>query len=183
MSTETTLGAVHVFPSTASYEANKSSVGENDLSLVPVSLVPSGTIIQFAGKTIPDGYLSCNGALVSRTQFADLFAAIGTTWGTGDGKTTFKLPNMHHRFLEGTTTTSEVGTYVEAGLPNITGTFTSMYVSASGAFAVTSSGQCSLGNGYGSTGADFDASRSSGIYGSSQTVQPASLRVMAIIKS
>ena len=67
--------------------------------------------------------------------------------------------------------------------PNITGTFTSMYVSASGAFAVTSSGQCSLGNGYGSTGADFDASRSSGIYGSSQTVQPASLRVMAIIKS
>ena len=67
--------------------------------------------------------------------------------------------------------------------PNITGTFTSMYVSASGAFAVTSSGQCSLGNGYGSIGADFDASRSSGIYGSSQTVQPASLRVMAIIKS
>lgn len=118
MSTETTLGAVHVFPSTASYEANKGRVGENDLSLVPVSLVPSGTIIQFAGKTIPDGYLSCNGALVSRTQFADLFAAIGTTWGTGDGKTTFKLPNMHHRFLEGTTTTSEVGTYVEAGLPN-----------------------------------------------------------------
>lgn len=117
MSTKTTLGAVHVFPSTASYEANKSSVGENDLSLVPVSLVPSGTIIQFAGKTIPDGYLSCNGALVSRTQFADLFAAIGTTWGTGDGKTTFRLPNLHRRFVEGTTTISEVGTYVEAGLP------------------------------------------------------------------
>ena len=127
MSTETTLGTVHVFPSTASYEANKGRVGENDLSLVPVSLVPSGTIIQFAGKTIPDGYLSCNGALVSRTQFADLFAAIGTTWGTGDGKTTFRLPNMHHRFLEGTTTTSEVGTYVEAGLPNITGSFFGRY--------------------------------------------------------
>ncbi len=193
MSTETTLGAVHVFPSTASYEANKSSVGENDLSLVPVSLVPSGTIIQFAGKTIPDGYLSCNGALVSRTQFADLFAAIGTTWGTGDGKTTFKLPNMHHRFLEGTTTTSEVGTYVEAGLPNIsgegdwvfggyasTGTFTgSMYhVSLQNLPGATG------GNDYynGKPGIGIDASRSSSIYKASSTVQPASVRLLACIK-
>ena len=188
MSTETTLGAVHVFPSTASYEANKGRVGENDLSLVPVSLVPSGTIIQFAGKTIPDGYLSCNGALVSRTQFADLFAAIGTTWGTGDGKTTFKLPNMHHRFLEGTTTTSEVGTYVEAGLPNITGTVTGLdYGSGgwtSGAFNVlklypgtTISSESCAGQ------SSFMASRSSSVYGSSTTVQPSSGRSMILIKS
>lgn len=185
MSTETTLGAVHVFPSTASYEANKSSVGENDLSLVPVSLVPSGTIIQFAGKTIPDGYLSCNGALVSRTQFADLFAAIGTTWGTGDGKTTFKLPNMHHRFLEGTTTTSEVGTYVEAGLPNITGEGTLNWGrhTPSGAIEKTddwvgiSGGDSSFYN------TNFSASRSSSVYGSSTTVQPSSGRSMILIKS
>ena len=189
MSTKTTLGAVHVFPSTASYEANKSSVGENDLSLVPVSLVPSGTIIQFAGKTIPDGYLSCNGALVSRTQFADLFAAIGTTWGTGDGKTTFKLPNMHHRFLEGTTTTSEVGTYVEAGLPNITGEFPNndneyeKYYS--GAFSIGSvrlSGYSDAGDSTGQTGL-FRASRSSSTYGSSTTVQPSSVRSLFCIKT
>lgn len=206
MSTETTLGAVHVFPSTASYEANKSSVGENDLSLVPVSLVPSGTIIQFAGKTIPDGYLSCNGALVSRTQFADLFAAIGTTWGAGDGKTTFKLPNMHHRFLEGTTTTSEVGTYVEAGLPNITGSTSwdvnglgkaNLGYSSCGSSRVSNSGAMSVTAGsywacIGSSGGDFNgnnavvninARSSNSIYGSSSVVQPSSARLLFCIKS
>ena len=185
MSTETTLGAVHVFPSTASYEANKGRVGENDLSLVPVSLVPSGTIIQFAGKTIPDGYLSCNGALVSRTQFADLFAAIGTTWGTGDGKTTFKLPNMHHRFLEGTTTTSEVGTYVEAGLPNITGSFFGRYGGYySGAFTANSSYKSDAWAGTDpNPTSDFRASRSSSVYGAASTVQPASTRMLLCIKT
>lgn len=185
MSTKTTLGTVHVFPSTASYEANKSSVGENDLSLVPVSLVPSGTIIQFAGKTIPDGYLSCNGALVSRTQFADLFAAIGTTWGTGDGKTTFKLPNMHHRFLEGTTTTSEVGTYVEAGLPNISGSFVAVYKGneVSGAFSGNGTGRSKSGTDWDGQKINFSASSSSGVYDKSSTVQPSSLRALAIIKT
>lgn len=197
MSTETTLGAVHVFPSTASYEANKGRVGENDLSLVPVSLVPSGTIIQFAGKTIPDGYLSCNGALVSRTQFADLFAAIGTTWGTGDGKTTFKLPNMHHRFLEGTTTTSEVGTYVEAGLPNITGSakmdknasgFPVIFY-GSGALSVstrTISENVAYYNTSGVTPVEgvlsFSARSSNSIY-SGSTVQPSAIRLMLCIKT
>lgn len=206
MSTETTLGTVHVFPSTASYEANKGSVGANDLSLVPVSLVPSGTIIQFAGKTIPDGYLSCNGALVSRTQFADLFAAIGTTWGTGDGKTTFKLPNMHHRFLEGTTTTSEVGTYVEAGLPNITGSTSwdvnglgkaNLGYSSCGSSRVSNSGAMSVTAGsywacIGSSGGDFNgnnavvninARSSNSTYGSSSVVQPSSTRLLFCIKS
>ena len=206
MSTETTLGAVHVFPSTASYEANKGRVGENDLSLVPVSLVPSGTIIQFAGKTIPDGYLSCNGALVSRTQFADLFSAIGTTWGTGDGKTTFKLPNMHHRFLEGTTTTSEVGTYVEAGLPNITGSTSwdvnglgkaNLGYSSCGSSRVSNSGAMSVTAGsywacIGSSGGDFNgnnavvninAKNSNSVYGSSSVVQPRSTRLLFCIKS
>ena len=183
MSTETTLGAVHVFPSTASYEANKGSVGENDLSLVPVSLVPSGTIIQFAGKTIPDGYLSCNGALVSRTQFADLFSAIGTTWGTGDGKTTFKLPNMHHRFLEGTTTTSEVGTYVEAGLPNITGAIgcPSERREKTGAFYESGSG-VTEGHEYSVASTSIDASRVSSVYSRSSTVQPASIRMLYCIR-
>ena len=186
MSTETTLGTVHVFPSTASYEANKGSVGANDLSLVPVSLVPSGTIIQFAGKTIPDGYLSCNGALVSRTQFADLFAAIGTTWGTGDGKTTFRLPNLHRRFVEGTTTISEVGTYVEAGLPNITGEFVaSAYVTVgtqNGAFRVGPIKDCPNKDNNGGHLFYFDASDSDSTYGATQTVQPQSIRLVQCIK-
>lgn len=56
--------------------------------------VPAGTIIQFAGTTAPAGYLACPlvPTTVSRTTYARLFAAIGTTWGAGDGSTTFGLP-------------------------------------------------------------------------------------------
>lgn len=84
-------------------------------------LVPAGTMVSFAGKSIPKGWLLCNGANVSRTTYAALFSAIGTTWGAGNGSTTFTLPNCDARFLEGTTTTSNVGSYLAAGLPNITG--------------------------------------------------------------
>lgn len=60
-----------------------------------------GQVIMFAGKTAPAGTLLCNGAAVSRTTYAELFAAIGTLYGAGDGKTTFNLPAM----LEGTVVT------------------------------------------------------------------------------
>jgi microcystin-dependent protein len=55
---------------------------------------PEGTIIQFAGTTAPTGYLLCPTSLtnISRTTYATLFAAIGTTWGAGNGTTTFGLP-------------------------------------------------------------------------------------------
>ena len=59
--------------------------------------VPIGTIIDYAGSTLPDGYLECDGSAVSRTTYASLFAAIGTTWGTGDGSTTFNLPDLRGR--------------------------------------------------------------------------------------
>ncbi|MGH8423974.1 MAG: tail fiber protein [Pseudomonas fluorescens] len=60
-----------------------------------------GQVIAFAGKIVPEGMLHCNGATVSRTTYADLFAAVGTTYGAGDGKTTFNLPLCK----EGTTIT------------------------------------------------------------------------------
>lgn len=52
-----------------------------------------GTIEMWGGSTAPDGYLLCNGGTISRTLYKDLFAVIGTTYGAGDGSTTFKLPN------------------------------------------------------------------------------------------
>ena len=48
----------------------------------------------FGGSTAPTGYLMCDGSAVSRTTYADLFKAIGTTYGTGDGSTTFNVPNL-----------------------------------------------------------------------------------------
>lgn len=61
----------------------------------------AGVVKDFAGDSIPDGYLLCDGAAVSRTTYAALFAAIGTLWGVGDGSTTFNLPNMKGRFNVG----------------------------------------------------------------------------------
>ena len=54
-----------------------------------------------ASAAVPTGYLYCGGAAVSRTTYADLFALIGTTHGTGDGSTTFNLPDYRGRFLRG----------------------------------------------------------------------------------
>lgn len=83
-------------------------------------VVPIGTVVFYLGTTIPDGYLLCNGASLSRTEFPELFAVLGTKCGSVDSAH-FTLPDTHHRFLEGTTTLSEVGQYIAAGLPNSKG--------------------------------------------------------------
>jgi microcystin-dependent protein len=58
---------------------------------------PPGVIKMFAGATAPEGYLLCTGGTANRFTQADLFAAIGTTWGVGDGSTTFGLPDLRDR--------------------------------------------------------------------------------------
>jgi len=60
-----------------------------------------GQVSFFAQNTAPTGWLKANGATVSRTTYADLFAAIGTTFGTGDGSTTFGLPDLRGEFPRG----------------------------------------------------------------------------------
>lgn len=61
-------------------------------------LAPAGTVSMFAGASAPEGYLMCNGSAVSRTTYAALFAIVGTTYGSGDGSTTFNLPDLRQRF-------------------------------------------------------------------------------------
>ena len=63
-----------------------------------------GSIVAYAGTSTPSGYLACDGAAVSRSTYADLFAAIGTTWGTGNGSSTFNVPDLRAMFLRGTGT-------------------------------------------------------------------------------
>lgn len=63
--------------------------------------IPAGTVLTFAGANAPAGYLLCNGSTVSRSTYAALFAAIGTAHGSGDGATTFHLPDYRGRFLRG----------------------------------------------------------------------------------
>lgn len=62
---------------------------------------PSGVILAFGGSSAPAGYILCNGSAVSRTTFASLFSVIGTTYGVGDGSTTFNVPNMMGVFARG----------------------------------------------------------------------------------
>jgi microcystin-dependent protein len=63
--------------------------------------VPAGMIVEFATATPPSGYLVCDGTPKSRTAYADLFAAIGTVWGAGDGSTTFNVPDLRGVFRRG----------------------------------------------------------------------------------
>jgi len=62
---------------------------------------PTGGVIAFAGATAPTNYLLCDGAAVSRTTYAELFALISTTYGSGDGSTTFNVPNLKGRVIVG----------------------------------------------------------------------------------
>lgn len=75
----------------------KRLLNTDDLS----GMVPSGTVLYFAGRTAPAGWLKANGAAISRTAYAALFAAIGTTYGAGDGRSTFNLPDLRGEFLRG----------------------------------------------------------------------------------
>lgn len=65
---------------------------------------PIGAILPFGGDTVPNGFLLCNGAAVSRTTYAALFAVIGTSFGIGDGSTTFNLPDLRESVPVGTGT-------------------------------------------------------------------------------
>lgn len=147
--------------------------------------IPTGVILTFGGSTVPEGFLLCNGAAISRTTYAKLFAAIGTLYGAGDGSTTFNLPDMRDKFAEGSGTYT-VGTAVEAGLPNITGEFTGSASNIiSGAFSLVSAsvGYLQLNTSYSDCRIySFNASRSSSIYGNSTTVQPNSLIFNYVIK-
>ena len=64
-------------------------------------LVPTGSVFCMATSTVPSGYLECNGNAVSRTTYSDLFSAIGTTWGAGNGSSTFNLPDLRGEFVRG----------------------------------------------------------------------------------
>lgn len=73
---------------------------------------PSGIISQYAGSAAPTGYLICDGSAISRTTYAALFTAIGTTYGTGNGSTTFNLPDLRQRVPVGKYTS---GTFTNLG--------------------------------------------------------------------
>ncbi len=109
--------------------------------------VPVGVITPYAGSAAPSGWLLCDGSAVSRTTYAALFAVIGTTYGSGDGSTTFTLPNLKGRVPVGRDAAqAEFDTLGETGgakthtltvneLPSHTHTYTRAEANATGTVA------------------------------------------------
>ena len=159
------------------------------------SMVPIGTVHAFVGSTAPEDYMLCNGAAISRTTYAALYNLIGTTYGVGDGTTTFNLPNFAGKFLEGRPNDKEVGDNIEAGLPSINHTHSYYTVTDKKGYGLTGGSAEWVGiqlfSGSGDRtfwkGADTNAttgtnSAVSDIYGRSATVQPPAVCVNYIIK-
>ena len=141
-------------------------------------------VIAFAANSDPEGYLLCNGAAVSRTTYKALFSAIGTTYGAGDGASTFNLPDLADRFIQGSGT---AGTVKEAGLPDhkhYLNHTQSYYYSSYGPEAFYTA---NINREYGryideGRGNMGNASASNAIYGKSTTVQPPALTMRFYIK-
>ena len=163
-----------------------------EIAAAALAAVPIGTVIYYLGTEIPDGYLLTNGASVSKTDFSDLYGVIGDKFGNVDSAH-FNLPNTHHRFLEGTTTLSEVGTYIEAGVPNIpVGSLPVIsynrqdpdlpfkVLSRYGDYVAT---DMVTSRYWQNTQIGFDLNASNSIFGASDTTQPESLRALCLIRS
>jgi phage-related tail fiber protein len=74
---------------------------DGSIQTIAASGTPAGALQYFAMDTAPTGWLKANGAAISRTTYADLFSAIGTTFGAGNGSTTFNLPDLRGEFIRG----------------------------------------------------------------------------------
>lgn len=149
----------------------------------------AGTVILSPLNTM-EGFLIMQGAAVSRTTYATLFNLIGTTFGRGDGGTTFNLPDMRGVFLRGFGGSSAaIGTRQAQGLPNILGSLSTVVgyggLGKDGAFSGTTSG--GLGIAYHQSGTfamypKFDASQSNSIYGAADEVRPQNMALNFFIK-
>jgi len=164
--------------------------------LAGVDASPAGAVSFFARNTAPDGWLKANGAAVSRTTYADLFTAIGTAFGAGDGSTTFNLPDLRGEFPRGWDDARGVdsgrafGSAQLDALQNITGNIrlphyangATIPISTSGAFfrsSVGSAGGVQNTSVITSSYANFDASR---IVRASSETRARNIALLACIK-
>lgn len=155
------------------------------LNYLRLSSNPVGTIIWYIGSDVPEGYLLCNGAEISRTDYARLFAVLGVKCGAGNGTTTFNLPDFNGRVPQATSDPSKVGQKLESQLPNISGALHAPG-SVAGSFFhdIEPNGKIrwdSLGT-LPISWAGFDASKADARY-SSDKLQPNALQLLACIRT
>ena len=83
----------------SNYEATRYDF--DGANLTGIEGIPTATIVPWSSSSVPTGFLECNGANVSRTTYSALFAIVGTTYGSGDGSSTFGLPNLQDNVAVG----------------------------------------------------------------------------------
>ena len=144
-------------------------------------------------RTKKEGWLLCDGTSYSTTDYPDLFAVIGYTFGGSENN--FNVPNYKGKFLQMINDNQTIGQNIEAGLPNITGNFSNVAMQDEGATPLSNGSFYNISSagmgGYGTLkdivnfdGYGFNASRSSSIYGKSNTVilEKAFLLVIILLK-
>lgn len=140
--------------------------------------VPSGAFTWYCGSSAPTGWLECDGSAVSRTTYSDLFTAIGTTFGSGDGSTTFNIPDLHtnNRFIRAADgSTINVGSTQTDAFPSHTHTITKGVD-----FGVANHGHSGSSA---ATRTDNGGSITTGSAGSGSESRPHNIALMPIIKT
>lgn len=156
-----------------------------------------GQVCFFALNTAPTGFLKCNGAEISRTTYADLFAVIGTTFGAGNGTTTFALPDLRGEFIrgwddgKGTDSGRTFGSSQGDAIRNITGSLNQVGNQPAATFGSTSIGALFSSNranagGAGGGGTSNNAGRvnfdASLVVPTAQENRPINVALLACIK-
>jgi len=186
--------------------AYKDTVGTDDIAnssvtaekLAAGAATITGTVLAYASSIVPAGWLECNGAELSRTTYANLFAVVGETYGAGDASTTFNLPDLRGGFIRGFDNGAGIdadrvfGSSQDDALQNITGSLNISNASSaglgpssssSGAFSLSSVGSGytfgNSGGGYAITQPTFDASR---VARTATETRPVNTSMMYIIK-
>ena len=166
--------------------------GTNGVNLVTADALPflAGQVCFFGMTTAPNGFLKCNGAAVSRTTYDVLFAAIGETFGVGDGSTTFNVPDLRGEFLRslddgaGIDTGRTLASAQSWAIENMTGSWHSGQHSAydvtTGVFTSTNSSHRTYASGINAGSVHyFDASRQ---VNTSTETRPRNVALLACIK-
>ena len=108
----------------SNYEATKYNFDGSDLT--GIEGIPTATIVPWSSSSVPSGFLECNGAAVSRSTYSALFAIVGTTYGAGDGASTFNLPDLQDNVAMGKSGTKALastgGANTVASTGNVGGT-------------------------------------------------------------
>jgi microcystin-dependent protein len=162
------------------------------ISTTPVNfLMPTGSVIAFAGASAPSGYIICDGSAISRSAYADLFAAVGTTFGVGDGSSTFNIPDLRGIFVRGAGTNGTLTTASGGAMSTTLGAYNNDSFQAhqhtAGAYTTAGGPLDATGGTGGSfevlTTASTVASGGSGTPRTSGETRPANLGLNYIIKT